>query len=1178
MQQETESGESWPRVSLNRGFFGREHELSELLDALSQTLAGNGKSYVVMGEPGVGKSWLLKEFASLAHGRGARVLWTSALREPDAVASHYWLWERLLSEAAGAEAVGNDPDAEAAEIAAVKIDGAQAYELPARAVNGSHLFRGPQAPNPGIFEITLERLATVARRQPLVIVLDDLGAADHLSLLALEFIIPHLPRIPIMVTAACREAEIRRGVGAACSRALRGSRMLPLRALSMAELACMIEERTGRTPLGADVERVMKLTLGNPLFVELLLRCRGLPDGDEIRNPLPPVIAAAAEEHLLTLSESTREILAVASVLGRNFEVPVLRALADCAPAALLDGLTEAETAGVLQTQDGAPACYRFRHPLVWRALYDSLPGSRRRRLHHEAARFIEQNFVRGRDRLDVLARHFYEGIPIGDARKAADYCCDAGDVAMKDLRFRAAARFYTMAVSAASLDAPDELRRCELLVKAAEALSAAGNLAKSVKFFEQASELAEAHGDCARFAQAALGCAGCSIFARSRPDGETVALLTRALGAVRDEYAALRVRLLLRLAAEFGWHEGAQARWRDLECEAERIVRSTGDPDAEFAFLVYRHLFVLCAPESACEQLANTTEMIRVALSSGRAEDCITALVCAYGSILRKGDISLPLPEMALAPARDSVPGDRVLRVGYRYYTAIRSLLEGRFEEAARLVCALGVLRDVNALWPSLVFALRELGRLEELEPVAEQAVEQCPGVPVLRALAMKIHWRLGKQDLARNEFERLAAADFRDVPRDLGFLVCLSALSAACAELKDRRRAVLLYGMLEPYRSMNAACGPLIFFGPVSFYLGVLSDVMGNPEQAQVHFETALASCRRLKARAWEAYVLHAWARMLDGRDDPAGREKARSLAGSALVIAEEMGMSDLRRRLTDARGAAAGTLPSPEYELRVAKSHPERAGSENAVVSCTNGAPNRGKSTDLASDAIAGDTWRAATGDFESALVAEWVFAREGDYWTLSFKGKVIRLKHTRGVAYLASLLEFPGREFYAADLVAGADGANPAEAMGSAVSFGSEGLQVGPAGRERRAQILDARARAAYSSRLQELRGELDEARSFNDAERASKIEREISFITSEIVRAAGFGGAGPRAFGSANERARINVTNAIRSVLQKLRQQHPELRRYLATTVRTGTLCSFQPDPRFPGVWRVSKRS
>ena len=110
----------------------------------------------------------------------------------------------------------------------------------------------------------------------------------------------------------------------------------------------MIEERTGRTPLGADVERVMKLTLGNPLFVELLLRCRGLPDGDEIRNPLLLVIAAAAEEHLLALSESTREILAVASVLGRNFEVPVLRALADCAPAVLLDGLTEAELLAVL--------------------------------------------------------------------------------------------------------------------------------------------------------------------------------------------------------------------------------------------------------------------------------------------------------------------------------------------------------------------------------------------------------------------------------------------------------------------------------------------------------------------------------------------------------------------------------------------------------------------------------------------------------------------------------------------------------------------------------------------------------------------------------------------------------------------------------------------------------------
>jgi tetratricopeptide (TPR) repeat protein len=184
--------------------------------------------------------------------------------------------------------------------------------------------------------------------------------------------------------------------------------------------------------------------------------------------------------------------------------------------------------------------------------------------------------------------------------------------------------------------------------------------------------------------------------------------------------------------------------------------------------------------------------------------------------------------------------------------------------------------------------------------------------------------------------------------------------------------------------------------------------------------------------------------------------------------------------------------------------------------------------------------------APSDTGDAAVAG-VLRRAGDSWTITFAGASFRLADTKGIRYLATLLRHPGEEFHTLLL-----GAPPPEASPRASA--AAGLRIGRA-------------------RLAELRDDRAEAERFNDPDRVERAEREIEMLTQELARAVGLGGRARRA-GSAAERARLNVTRAIAAVLRKITREHPVLGEHLAATVRTGTFCTYAPDPRSPVRWDV----
>ena len=203
--------------------------------------------------------------------------------------------------------------------------------------------------------------------------------------------------------------------------------------------------------------------------------------------------------------------------------------------------------------------------------------------------------------------------------------------------------------------------------------------------------------------------------------------------------------------------------------------------------------------------------------------------------------------------------------------------------------------------------------------------------------------------------------------------------------------------------------------------------------------------------------------------------------------------------------------------------------------------------------------------ASGTPAAARPREAGFAREGDFWTIGYDGQTMRLRDVKGLRYIAFLLAAPGSEVHVLELVAAVDGAPRADPIAG------DGLHAaGAAGAH---ALLDSQAKAEYRGRLEDLRTELEEARGFADDERAAAIEQELDALVEELARAAGLGGR-DRQMASPAERARVNVTKAIRTAIKLVGRESAALEEHLTASIRTGRFCSYAPPGEAPPRWHT----
>ena len=177
---------------------------------------------------------------------------------------------------------------------------------------------------------------------------------------------------------------------------------------------------------------------------------------------------------------------------------------------------------------------------------------------------------------------------------------------------------------------------------------------------------------------------------------------------------------------------------------------------------------------------------------------------------------------------------------------------------------------------------------------------------------------------------------------------------------------------------------------------------------------------------------------------------------------------------------------------------------------------------------------------------------VFRREGDYWSVVFDGRTVRVRDLKGIRDPAQLLANPGREIHVNHLVAGETGKPMA-------------LDT-PVDARRARQVRDRR-------RLGEIEDDIEQARALEDAVREAQADTERDFLVRELARAVGLGGRDRRAT-SASERARSGVTRAVRQGIAGIGEHHSPLGEHLDQTVRTGTYCAYVPDPGAQVVWTL----
>jgi predicted ATPase len=569
-----------PRDANAAVFVGREAVIERLEGALEDAAAGRGRLVLLFGEPGIGKTRTAQELAERARTRGFEAVAGRCYQGEGAPA--FWPWVQILR--ACTEDVHDDelemalgPGGDALAHLVPELEARLPLPLPPL----------PAAPDEARFRLFEGVTAFFARRsatQPLVLLLDDMHWADKPTALLLRYLAGQIADRRILVAAAYRDVELRRGsplsdVLGDLTREPHAERV-PLRGLEREAVARLIEAATGAPCDEALASAVAEVSLGNPFFLNetvRLLSAEGPLDAHPSRRSwdaaLPQGLRDVIGRRLDRLSEECNRVLTLASVIGIEFGFNVLERFADTGADHLLEVLEEAVGSRVIAESHEVLGRYAFAHALIRQSIYEELSTPVRVRLHRQLGEALEEIYGDAPEaHLDALSHHFFQAAPGGDVDRAIDYALRAGRSALGLLAYEEAAQQFQRALQALDLRLPDdETRRCELLLSLGDAWEKAGERGRMREIFSEAAERARRLGRPDLLALAALGFAGRTE--RSSPDADIRALLEEALAALGEGDPALRARILGYLVGTPPYNHSEQAR-HAMSREAVALAR----------------------------------------------------------------------------------------------------------------------------------------------------------------------------------------------------------------------------------------------------------------------------------------------------------------------------------------------------------------------------------------------------------------------------------------------------------------------------------------------------------------------------------------------------------------------------------------------------------------------------
>ena len=1092
-------------ATASRAFVGREAELTELRQAFEQSLGGRGVLYLVYGEPGIGKTRLCDELSAGAAASGIPVFWGRCWEAFDAPA--YWPWLDVLS------ALCRELDPPALDATLREARGILATVVPELRRAGEQPAAAPaQQARLQLYRGVSALLRRVASARGLLLVLEDLHAADESSLLLLEFIARELRGIRAFVLVTFRdvEAQFSARVGEAIGRLTREGTSISLRRLSQGEAEQLLRARTA--DLGEDdILALYRRTQGNPLFLqELAALCTGQGSASLSSGKLPQSVREVLRERLARPSAAVRDVLEAAALGGDAIDPPLIAAALSLPLSEVQQRLALAENAGVIVSRAGRG--FAFFHALVREVLAHDLNPERRRELHAALARAIAQQ-----PELDMpwleLAHHWLEA-GVAALPEAVRCALRAAQHAIARFAFEEAVAVLERVHAAVSAEPSAAGLRARVLIALGQAQiqRGAGNIGQSLCL--EAAALAREQRDPELLAAAALAF-GLEIKA-ALIDSALIALLQEALAALPQQDSPLRVQIMARLGAAMQPH--ADLRYPiSLAEEAIAAARRIGDPPT-LLYALSTGMSAMMDIVDPRQRLPLNLETEQLAQNQGDRERVLRSIVRLTFDHMELGDLAAA--DVRISHFERSTCEAKAVRYAWRVplFHSMRAMMHGRFRESEELLERAHELAT-RAEDPQLerCYGFHREGLLRAWERHEEMAAFDLHVRPLRAALYGGPHWQNGGSAFTYSRLESIEKTRlYLDlIPQDDWPLVhnppAFAHLGEPLAMCGSEPLVDRVYQLLLPaaHRCVSWGFTKFIWDGTATRVLGLLAARLGRYEDANTHFSAALAQLEQMDAQVYLQRTRYEFGRALLAFARPEDRDRALRLLESAREGARALDMQGLSR-LAEQRLSGAPHAPA------------KRGEAEHAVVPAAPG-PAAHSGNELG-----------------------FSLASEGEFWTVTHGDVSFRLRDSLGLRYLARLFAQPDQPIHVLELSSGD------VETATAVTAGDSG------------ELLDPQAVLNYRRRAEALEAELAEAEAWNDAARTSRAREELEFLQAELARAVGLGGRLRKA-GNSSERARSAVQRRIRNVLDRVRSHSPDLAEILGQSVKTGTYCVFRPN-------------
>jgi DNA-binding CsgD family transcriptional regulator len=362
-----------PSPALTDSLFGRDSELSRLVNWVSGIANGQGNAVLIEGEPGIGKSALARAGCAMASEFGCQVFWGAGDELGQALPLLPLLDALRVRE----------PSADERRTTIVRL------------LRGEFTFGRAEDLSAALAEQLLALVGELCERSPVVLVVDDLQWADPATVALWARMARSVPHLPLLLVGMMRPVPQRDDL-LALRHAVGVTARLRIAGLAEAAVAELVGVLAGGKPC-QELLRLADGAGGNPLYLTELFdalarsSCLTLTEAGTAElgaGPTPGSLSAAIADRLGFVPGWVRQVLRAAALLGVDFSVPDLAIVLGCGVADLIPAVDEARAAGVLaEMGDGL----RFRHPMIRAALYEELLAPVRAAWHREAARALAE-------------------------------------------------------------------------------------------------------------------------------------------------------------------------------------------------------------------------------------------------------------------------------------------------------------------------------------------------------------------------------------------------------------------------------------------------------------------------------------------------------------------------------------------------------------------------------------------------------------------------------------------------------------------------------------------------------------------------------------------------------------------------------------------------------------------